>query len=132
MSIIKGKERQNTLRLILSTGPKSSLTPQTVHTCWVRRLMWVDGEYCLAACFSASRWSSAVTILGLYRLLYEEPSSPSFCVLATPECCLFGWNEAAKKKSFRSVRKKSPEKLRTMTEKSQLKYPLLNPRDLWQ
>lgn len=91
------------------------MTPQSAHTCWVRRLMWVDGEYCLAACFSASRWSSAVTILGLYRLLYEEPSSPSFWVLATPECCLFGWHEPAKEKSFHPLRKKRLEKLRMMT-----------------
>lgn len=103
-----------------------------VPTCWVRRLMWVAGEYCLAACFSASRWSSAVTRLWLYLLL-KEPSSPSFWVLAIPEWCLWGWHEPAEKeKSSHPLRNHVLNKRRTMANKYQLTDTLLSPRELWQ
>lgn len=103
-----------------------------VPTCWVRRLMWVAGEYCLAACFSASRWSSAVTRLWLYLLL-NEPSSPSFWVLAIPEWCLWGWHEPAEKeKSSHPLRNHVLNKRRTMANKYQSTDTLLGPRGLWQ
>lgn len=112
-------------------GPQSSLAACSVPTCWVRRLMWLAGEYCLAACFSASRWSSAVTRLGLYLRL-KEPSSPSFCVLVIPEWCLCGWHEPAEKeKSSHPLKNQVLNKATTTTAKSiKSTDTLLDPRQL--